>query len=125
MNNFSWAKAFGYGIGIWLVMFIVTAVVVSGMGIALGTGLGVSLAILAGVVAYLFALGTNSATSGQALGYGAMFAVIGIVLDALISARFQGNLFGLWEYYLGYALILFAPWLEYETQGSGVHHHAV
>ena len=124
-NNFSWAKAFGYGIAIWMIIFIVAAILAVGFGVTLGVGMWISLAVLAGIISYLFATGTNAATSGQALGYGAMFAVIGIVLDALISARFQSNLFGLWEYYLGYALILFAPWVEYELQGTGAHHHAV
>jgi len=121
MNNFSWTKAFGFGVAIWLIMFIVAAVLVSGMGIALGTGLWIALAVLAGIVAYSFALGTDSATGGEALGYGAVWVAVGIVLDTLISHRFLSNIFGLWQYYIGYALVLFAPWFEYEMQGSGAH----
>jgi hypothetical protein len=125
MNNFSWAKAFGYGIAIWMIMFIVAAILAVGFGVTLGAGMWVSLAVLAGIISYLFATGTEAATSGQALGYGFAWAVIGIVLDVIISYRFQSNIFGLWEYYLGYALVVSAPWFEYEMQGSGVHRKPV
>jgi hypothetical protein len=125
MNNFSWAKAIGYGVSIWLVMFIIAAILVSGMSVALSNGTWLTLAIVAGIVSYLFALGTEAATSAQALGYGLAWAVVGMILDAIISRRFQSNIFGLWEYYFGYALVLLAPWIEYETQGSSAHHKPV
>jgi hypothetical protein len=121
VNNFSWTKAFGFGIAIWLIMFLVAAVLVSGMGIALGSGLWLVLAVLAGIISYSFALGVDSESYGEALGYGAIWAAVGIILDAIISYRFQSNIFSQWQYYLAYALVLLAPWFEYEMQGSGAH----
>ncbi len=125
MNNFSWTKAFGFAAAIWLIMFIVAALLAAGLGMTLGTGTWLTLAILAGVLSYLFALGTDSASYGQALGYGAIWAAVGMILDTLISYRLQSNLFGMWQYYLGYALVLLAPWVEYEIQGKGAHTKAV
>ena len=121
MNKFSWTKAIGFGIAIWAAIFIVASIVVSGLGIALGTGTFTALAILAGILSYLFAIGTGSKNSAQALGYGVVFTAVGVVLDTLISYQFQSNIFSQWQYYLGYALVLLAPWIEYGLEGSEAH----
>ena len=59
------------------------------------------------------------------MAYGAVWVAIGIILDAIITVRFQAEIFGVWQYYAGYALVLLAPWFEYEFQGSGAHPKAV
>lgn len=124
MNNFSWSKAFGFGVLIWAVMFILASILVA-FGVSIGIGWSLVLAIVMAVLSYSFAVNANAGNSGQALGYGLLWAAIGIVLDLVISRQFQSNIFGMWTYWVGYALILFAPWVEYEVQGMGAHPKAV
>ena len=124
MNNFSWTKALGFGALVWLIMFAVSSAV-AGYGIAIGTGMGVALAILVGILAYLFAMGLNTENSAQAFEYGVVFAVVGIVLDYFISYQFATGIFATWTYWAGYALVVLAPFVEYEMQGSGAHPKAV
>jgi FtsH-binding integral membrane protein len=124
MNKFNWSKATGFGVLTWVIMFVLASIVVA-FGATLAAGWGYVLAVVAGVVAYSFAINADSANVGQAFGYGLTFAVIGIVLDMLISARFQSGIFSMATYWVGYALVFFAPWVEYEMQGAGAHPKAI
>ena len=126
MNNFSWSKAFGFGILLWAILFVVGLLLVT-FGVTLSIGWVVGMAVLAAILSYSFALATSSRTSGQALGYGFLWAAIGIVLDLIITRQFSAGegVFNQWSYWVGYALILFAPWAEYEIQGAGAELKAV
>lgn len=110
----------GFGALVWLVMFAAASAIV-GFGAAIGTGWGITLAVAVGILAYVAGVFAESENSGQALGYGLVFAAVGLILDFAISARFAGSLSSQWTYWLGYALVLFAPWLEYELQGGNAH----
>jgi hypothetical protein len=121
MNTFSWGKAIGFGFLIWAIASLLAAVLAA-FGVVISFGWSLMLAVLVGVLSYAFAVSADSATSFQALGYGLVWALMGIGLDLLIMRQFQNNLFENWTYWLGVALVLFAPWFEYEVEGSG--HHA-
>jgi len=82
--NFNWAKAFGFGVLIWLILFVVASILV-GLNLALSTGAMLFLAILAGALSYSFASSASPHTIGQALGYGFLWVVIGIVLALFIE----------------------------------------
>lgn len=118
MNTFSWSKGLGYGAALWVIMFVAAAILVA-LGITIGIGWALGLAALMAVLSYVFAVNTDSENSGQALGYGFVWAAVGIVLDLLITRQFQSNVFGMWSYWVGYAMVLLAPWAEYEIQGKG------
>ncbi len=125
MNNFSWAKGFGFGVFLWLIMFVAAAVLV-GLNIPLSTWSVLILAVVAGVLAFSFAVGAKPTSAGQAFGYGFLWAAIGIILDVIFSRQLNSGIFGIWSYWLGYAAILLAPWFEYEIQNpGGAHHHAI
>lgn len=117
MDKFNWSKALGFAVLIWIVMFAIVWATI-GMGIFNSVWTQVILAIIVGIAAYLFAVNTKAVDVGPALGYGAVWAVVGIALDLIISRQFVPGLFGLWTYYLAYALILFAPSLELGFRGS-------
>jgi len=117
MNNFSWAKALGYGAIIWVVLFL-AALVLASSGVTIGIGWGLALAALALVLSYIFAIYDGAQSTAQAFGYGAVWAAVGLLLDLIVSHQLQGNIFSIWSYWLGYALVLFAPWIEYEIQGK-------
>jgi len=112
MNKFSWGKALGFALLIWAAMFGLTWLAIA-TGIFASVWTQVVLAILAGVLAYAFATNTQSRDVSHALGYGAVFAAVGIVLDLIISQQLVSGLFSLWTYYLTYAAILFAPAIQH------------
>jgi len=113
VNNFNWTKALGFGVLIWAIMFAAAAVL-AGLNVALSVWVMLVLAIAAGVLSYSFAVSANPQTGGTALGYGVVFAATGIVLDLVISRQFSAGsgIFGIWTYWFGYALMLFAPSLR-------------
>ncbi|HYF04927.1 MAG TPA: hypothetical protein VEA59_02025 [Patescibacteria group bacterium] len=117
--NFNWTKALGYGVLLWVVMFVVGAILAS-MGIGLSAGWILVLGIIGAILAYSFAANARPGTAGAALGYGITFAVIGIILDSLISAQFTAgtNLFNSWTYWLGYVLVLAAPMFAPSVQST-------
>src|SRR3989344_1896380 len=103
MNKFNWFKAVGFGALVWAIMFVAASVIVA-FGATIGIGWSLALAVVGGITAYLFALNAKPEDGVQALGYGAAFVVIGVVLDLLVSQQFVAGLFNMSTYYLGYAL---------------------
>ena len=120
MTNFNFTKAFSFGILIWLIMFaLVSALVGFGIFDSVYTQLGV--AIVAGVLAYAFASSANPHSATQALSYGSLFVAVGLVLDFIISRQFNSGIFGMFTYWVGYALMLFAPTLRIQSEERSVH----
>lgn len=112
MNNFSWSKALGFGALIWAVMFAITSAFV-GFGFNMNSMLwSLITAGVSGVLAYFFSGYIKTFGSWQALGYGLSWVIVGVTLDLIITRQFNSAIFGTWEYSVGYALVLFAPWLK-------------
>lgn len=122
MNNFSWSRAFGFGVLAWLIMFAATSALVGFKVNMASVWWGLGIAVIAGLTSFILAGYSKIESSNQALGYGAMWVVMGLALDLVISWQFNSSIFTSWEYWVGYALVLIAPWLEYELRGTGVHH---
>jgi hypothetical protein len=119
MNNFNWKKAIGLGVGLWLVLFIVAMILVV-FGVTLSVGWMFLLAILAAIIAYSLSVNVDPRSTGTAFGYGLTWAAVGIILDSLISSQFAAGqgIFGLWSYWVGYALVLLAPWMYMAVRRS-------
>lgn len=104
-----WKKLIGFGVGLYVVMFIYWSLLVAfGAGeAAWGWYLGfVVLAIAAHSAGAR--LGTKNVT--EILKYSAGWVVIMAVLDFLISTRFTGpELFSAWQLYVSYAILLLVP----------------
>lgn len=118
MNNFHWGRGFGLGVALWLIMFTLVSILV-GFGVAELAWMQVIAAVIAGVLAYFLALYAQPHTTGQAFGYGLLWVVVGLVLDLIVTARFNNQVFYAWQYWLGYAMVLIAPWLESASRQSG------
>lgn len=112
MNSIQLAKALGYGIVIWLIMFALTSALI-GFGVTTNTfwftGLSI---ILAAVLAYTFAALLQPKNLTSAAFYGLLWVILGMVLDLVISARFEATIFSHWSYWISYAVILLSPMLE-------------
>ncbi|MDR3643261.1 MAG: hypothetical protein P4L74_06590 [Candidatus Doudnabacteria bacterium] len=116
-SQFSWVKALFFGLLTWCTMFILGALVVTAQ-LGLGAWIMLILAAIAGLVSFGFATIATPESVGQAIGYGAVFAAFGLILDVLISRHLQPGLYAVWTYWLAYALVLLSP----ITAVSGHHH---
>jgi len=117
MNNFNWLKAVGFGVVIWAILFFVVWATTS-IGIFSSVWTQVVIAVIAAAVTYAFAGAARASDMGPALGYGVVFAVVGVILDLLISRQYIPELFNMWTYYLTYVAILFVPPIEAGLRGG-------
>jgi hypothetical protein len=115
--NIDWKKAIGFGVVIWVLMFVIVSIFIAfnvyGNAVA-----KVVAACLAGAISYFLAAKIKPADIKIALTYGVIWVIVGVILDAVISTRFNALIFsskGLW---LGYLLVLLAP-LFTVKKGSG------
>ena len=110
----SWKKALGFGALIWAIMFVVVSILVAYGFVASGGGSTLFswlLAILSLVVTYVAAMYIAPKSSMEAIQYGLVFAVVGIILDFLISQRFAPGMFSSVPYWVTYVLMVFVPLL--------------
>jgi hypothetical protein len=108
----SWKKALGYGVLIWIVMFVVVSIFVGYGMVASGGGsatFSILMIVLALILTYVAARMVAPMNSGKAMQYGLTFAVVGIVLDFLISQRFAPGMFSSVYYWISYILMVFVP----------------
>lgn len=75
-------------------------------------------AIIAGVVAFVLAGMVKPAKIVLALAYGLIWVVIGLVLDAAVTMRFNAEIFSSWSLWFGYLLVLLAPILKVEKSSE-------
>lgn len=109
----NWKKALGFGALIWVVMFIVISILV-GYGLVTSNDSGwslwsiVTLAVTV-LVTYLAARNVAPVSYSQAISYGLVFAVVGIILDYFISTRFAPNIFSSLSYWVSYLILALVP----------------
>lgn len=115
--NIDWKKTIGFGVIIWVLMFVIVSIFVA-FNIYGNAVMKVIIAIIAGAVSYFLAMKLKPADIKMALTYGVLWVIAGVILDAVITMRFNAQIFqskGLW---LGYLLVLLAPLLAVK-KGSG------
>ena len=109
----NWKKALGFGVLIWVIMFVVFSILVGyGLMTSEETGWGlwsiVALIIML-LVTYVAARNIAPGNYGLALGYGVVFAVVGIILDYFISTKFVPNMFSAMSYWVSYIILALVP----------------
>ena len=110
----NWKKSLGFGALIWAIMFVVISFLVAYKLVESGGGstvMSVVLIIVSLVLAYLFAKNVSPKNMTEAMSYGLTFAVVGIVLDFIISQRFAPGMFNSVYYWISYVLMVFVPML--------------
>jgi len=123
MNNFSWSKAIGYGAIIWLIIFAFVSGLV-GLGLYGSVWVQLGIALLVGILAYVFAQSTAVKGIPQALSYGIIWVIIGLLLDLVVTMRFEPAIFSSWTLWIGYALTLLAPLAVMELHRNSPVGHA-
>lgn len=107
----NWKKAIGFGILFWIVMFVVVSIFIA-FNIYQFSWMQIVTAVIAGVVSLILASKVKPASLGLALAYGLVWVVCGLILDLLVTARFNAAIFSSWTLWLGYVLVLLAPALQ-------------
>jgi hypothetical protein len=119
--TFSWTKALGYGVLTWLFMALALLILAQFESVTPIWAHSIAAAI-AGVSAFFFGRNAKSTSGGQALEYGLVFAAVLMVLDLAVTQWYDEHIFGSWQYWASYALVLVAPWIQEEThEVSGAH----
>lgn len=106
----NWKKAIGFGILIWVLMFVIVSIFI-GFKIYDYTWMKVVTIIIGAAIVFFFAKKVKPNKVILALTYGLIWVVIGVILDALITMRFNEEIFASRALWVGYILTLLIPLL--------------
>jgi hypothetical protein len=115
--NINWKKAIGFGVLLWVLMFVIVSIFVAFKIVDL-TGMNIVIAIIAGLISLILAGYVKPDKASTALSYGLSWVVIGIILDAVVTLRFNPAIFTDWSLWLGYVLVLLAPVSKVKKAGQ-------
>lgn len=105
----NWKKAIGFGALLWLIMFAFVSAFLSFYALL---WMKIVTAVVAGVVSFVLAGYAKPASAGQALGYGLCWVIVGVILDFLVTMRFNATFYTDLYLWLGYLLAFLAPLLR-------------
>jgi len=108
--KFNCKKALGFGALVWAVMFIVVCILIA-YKMPQNMLFTVITTVISLVTVYFCAKNIAPKSSMEAIKYGFVFAVVGIVLDFLISRMFAPNIFNSLSYWISYLLVILVPLL--------------
>lgn len=109
-----WKKVIGFGLLLWAIMFALVSILIA-LNIYDSKDPGIMswvVAVLGGIVSYILAGYLRPASRAAALGCGAVFVVVGLLLDKLVTTRFSPDILKEISLWFSYALILLAPLLR-------------
>ncbi len=109
-------KFCGYGAIIWMVAFIVACFFI---GFKINSEIIVPIVTTLAVIvtAYLLARSMNISSRKEMLKYSFCWVILGLILDAIVTARFTGwQFFTSWQILLSYVLLFFVPLLAVKLQ---------
>ena len=107
----NWKKAIGFGVLLWVLMFVIVSIFIA-FGIYDFLWMMIVTAVIAGLISFILAGFVKPRNVGLALGYGLAWVVVGVILDLIVTMRFNPTIFASWTLWLGYVLILLAPLLR-------------
>ncbi|MEI6581250.1 MAG: hypothetical protein WCO07_03730 [bacterium] len=108
--KFNYKKALGFGALVWAVMFIVVCILLA-YKMPENMLFNVIVTVISLVAVYFCAKNIAPQSYMEAIKYGLVFAVVGIILDFLISRMFAPNIFSSVSYWVSYLLIVLVPLL--------------
>lgn len=108
----NWKKGIWYGVLVWIIMFVVISILVGFKVSFDSTFMNLVVTLISAIAVLVLAGYVAPKSIRQALSYGILWAVIGIILDFIISARFAPGMFREVYYWLSYILIVILPILR-------------
>ena len=113
----NWKKAITFGAVIWVLMFVIVSIFI-GFKIYNYFWIKLITAIIAGAISYFLAGQIKPNKAKTALSYGLAWVIIGIILDSIVTMRFNPAIFSSRALWLGYVLVLLAPLLQVKKSGA-------
>ena len=108
----NWKRGIGFAVLLWVIMFVLVSILIAFKWYD-GTGLMPWIvAVLGGAGALILAGYLRPANAGAAIGYGITFVIISVLLDWLVTTRFNAEIFRSVPLWVSYALGLLAPLLR-------------
>lgn len=104
----NWKKGVVSGIALWILMFVIVSVLIAFNVYATTTGKVVTI-VIAGIISLFLAQRVKPSSAGVAATYGFLWVVIGLILDAIITTRFNPSIFAAKSLWIGYLVVLLAP----------------
>lgn len=104
----NWKKAIGFGVILWVLMFTIVSFFIA-FDIYKFAWMQITTAIISGVIAFVLAGYVKPKKIVSALNYGLVWVAVGLILDAIVTMKFNTAIFASWPLWLGYALVLVAP----------------
>ena len=103
--NLNWKKGIGFGVLIWAVMFIVISILV-GYKMPQDRLFTFIVAFVSMIAVYFCTKSISPKSYIEAIIYGLIFVIVGLILDYFISIRFAPYIFSSISYWLSYLLIV-------------------
>lgn len=107
----NWKKMLGFGALLWVLMFMIISAFI-GFKVQESMWLEIGFAVISGVISFILAGYVKPKSYGTAFGYGISWLVVGVILDAIVTMRFNPAIFTAWTLWLGYGLAVLAPLLR-------------
>jgi hypothetical protein len=107
----NWKKAIGFGVLLWVLMFVIVSIFIA-FDIYRFSVMEIITAVIGGIISFILAGYIRPSKIGKALVYGLIFVIISVILDAIVTMRFNPAIFNSWTMWLSYALVLLAPALR-------------
>ena len=111
----NWKKAIGFGILLWVLMFVIVSAFI-GFKIYDYLWVKILIAVIGGIISFILAGHVKPKSYGIAFAYGASWVVIGVLLDAIVTMRFNPAIFAEWTLWFSYGLGLLAPLLRVKKE---------
>ena len=117
---FNWKKGILFGLLLWVIMFVIASIFVAFKLPTESVFFNIFWIVLSAIVVFICAHYLMPRNISQAILYGLIFAVIGIVLDLIISARFVSGLFASVYYWISYLVVILTPMLRVKKMSAPV-----
>lgn len=107
----NYLKGIGYAVATWVVVFVVISILIKFNWFDIQFVRYLT-AFIAPVAVYFFAANLSIKSSTEALGYGVIIVIVGLILDYTISRQYNAEIFASRTLWAGYVLTLFTPMLK-------------
>lgn len=111
-------KAICLGIALWVIMFVLVSLFVY-FDIYKQGVIKIAGAMITGFIALAMVVYARPKNISASIGYGLTWIITGLLLDLLITWRFNERVFYEWSLWLGYGFILLASLLGFFSQENG------
>ena len=108
----NWKKGIGFGVLLWIIVFVIICIFVAYKIPTESSLAQIIFILLSAIVVFILTGFVKPVNTLEAVKYGLVWVVAGIILDLLISQRFAPGMFSSVYYWIRYALVVVVPILR-------------